>query len=215
GYRLTIEPATPDFVVVQPVTEVNVPRSGSALLAVPVVRRGYAGPIELTVPNLPPGLSVQGGHVPANATAGLLTLTAAESTAALPEPVSLSVEGKAADGKTELHRIGEHRFVVSRDANVAAASQTWRQVPLGVTSAEPFAVAGPANLELVKGYPTTVTTKLTRAKDQAAVAIQVTGVGPVSAPSPGQPPPPAPLVFQPSQPAAGDSATFTVTVPVN
>jgi hypothetical protein len=215
GYRLTIEPATLDFVVVQPITEVNVPRGGSALLTVPVVRRGYAGPIELTIPNPPPGLSVQGGHVPAGATTGLLTLTAADNMAALPEPVSLSIEGRAADGKSEIHRLGEHRFVVSRDANVAMASQTWRQFALDVTSPEPFAVAGPANLELVKGYPTTVTAKLTRAKDQAALAIQVVGVGPVSAPSPGQPPPPAPLVFQPSQPATGESATFTVTVPVN
>jgi hypothetical protein len=161
-----------------------------------VVRRGYAGPIGLTIPNLPPGLTMQGGHIPAGATTGLLTLTAAANVAALTEPFSLIVEGQATDGATELHRSAEHRFAV------------------GVTSAEPFTITGPVSVELVKGYPATIPVKLARAKDQAALAIQVTGVGPVSIPSPGQPVLPAPLVFQPSQPATADSATYTVTVPV-
>ena len=56
GYRLTIEPAVADFIVQQPTSELNVPRVGSATLAVPVTRRGYTGPIRLTVPDLPPGL---------------------------------------------------------------------------------------------------------------------------------------------------------------
>jgi hypothetical protein len=214
-YRLTIEPATPDFVVIQPFSEINVPRGGSALLSVPVLRRGYAGPIELTIPNLPPGLSVQGGIVPTNATAGLLTLTAANDMAAVPDSLSLSIEGKAADGKTVIHRLAEHRFAVSRDANPATSSLTWHDFALAVTTAEPFTVAGPANLDVVIGYPATVATTLTRAKDQAALAIQVSGVGPVSIPTPGQPAPPGPLVFQPSQPATGDSTTCTVTVPIN
>jgi hypothetical protein len=215
GYRLTIESAAPDFVVIQPLSEINVPRGGSALLTVPVVRRGYAGPIELTIPNPPPGLTVQGGLIPTNATAGLLTLTAANDIAALPDSFSLSIEGKATDGKSTSHRKGEHRFAVSKDANPATASLTWHAFALGLTSAEPFSVAGPANLEVVKGYPATVTAKLSRAKDQAALMIQVLGAGPVSNPSAGQPAPPAPLVFQPSQTATADSTTCTVTVPVN
>ena len=162
GYRLTIEPATPDFVVIQPMTEVDVPRGGTALLTVPVVRRGYAGPIELTIPDLPPSLTVQGGHIPANVTAGLLTLTAADNLTALAEPLVLRIEGHAADGKTTLHRTGEHRFAVSKDANPATSSLTWHEFALALTSAEPFTVAGPANLDVVKGYPATVTAKLTR-----------------------------------------------------
>ncbi len=196
GYRLTIEPAMPDFVVIQPLSEINVPRGSSALLAVLVVRPNYAGPIALTIPTLPPGLTMQGGHIPAGATTGLLTLTAAANMATLTEPFSLIVEGQATDGTMELRRSAEHRFVV------------------GVTSAEPFTITGPMSLELVKGYPATVPVKLARAKDQAALAILVTGVGPVSVPAPGQPAPPGPLVFQPSQPATADSATCTVTVPV-
>ena len=214
GYRLTIEPATPDFLVIQAFSEINVPHGGVALLTVPVVRRGYSGPIALTIPNLPPGLSVQGGQIPTNATAGLLTIRAADDLAAPPEPLALTIEGKTLEGP-EIRRTGEHRFIVSRDANAATGSQTWREFALAVSSAEPFTVAGPASLELVKGYPATVTTKLMRGKDQAALAIQVNGVGPVLVPSPGQPAPPGPFVFEASQPATGESTTCKVTVPVN
>jgi hypothetical protein len=215
GYRLTIEPATPDFVVIQPFSEINVPRGSSTLLTVPVVRRGYAGPIELTIPNLPLGLTVQGGHIPTNMAIGLLTLTAAADMAALTEPLSLMIEGKAKDGTTAIRRTAEQRFIVSRDPNGASAALLWRQFAVGLTNTEPFTITGPPNLELVKGYPAAVTAKLARAKDQTALAIQVVGVGPVSIPSPGQPAPPGPLVIQPSQPGTGENAPFTVTVPAN
>src|SRR5262249_46814159 len=76
GYRLTIEPAVPDFLVSQPVAEVNVPRGGSAALTVPVTRRGYTGPVQLTIPKPPAGLTVQGGYVPEGGSYGVLTLTA-------------------------------------------------------------------------------------------------------------------------------------------
>jgi hypothetical protein len=173
GYRLTVEPALPDFEIRQPVSEINVPRGGAALLAVPIVRRGYAGPLELTIPNLPPFLAVQGGHVPANAAQGLLTLTAATEAPPLTEPVSLRIEGKANDAGKELRRRAVQQLVVSREANPAACTLTLSSFAVGLSAAEPFALQAPAMLEAVKGYPTMVPVTIKRI-DPKLPAIEVT-----------------------------------------
>jgi hypothetical protein len=205
GYRLTIEPAEPDFVVALPAGELNVPRGGSAVLTVPVTRRGYAGPLQVVAVGLPPGLSAQGGNVPAGGTAAVLTITASES-AALTESVTFALEGRADDGGRALRRTAEFRLIVSREANPAAGMLTLRNAALALTTAEPFAVAGPPAVEAVKGYATTVAVRLTRAKDQAALAIQANGADPRTAA--GQP---GAFTFQPAAATAEETAAFTLT----
>ncbi len=207
GYRLTVEPTVPDFAVQQPAAEANVPRGGTAALLVPVVRRGYAGPVELTVPDLPSGLTVQGGHVPANGVVGLLTLTAAAQAAA-PLPAWLRIEGRATSEGRELRRTAEQRLTLSRDAGADSAVLTLPQFALGLTAAEPFTVQGPATVEVVRGYAVPVPVTITRAADQPALAVEVTGI----LSPPGQPPAAAALTFQPATAAAGaGAASFTVT----
>src|SRR5262249_53234414 len=120
GYRLTVEPTVPDFALLQPPAEVDVPpgrtpaltlpllRGGPAALTVPVVRRGHTGPIRLTVPDLPPGLTVNGGHVPAGGNSAILTLSAAADTS-LPTPLYLAIEGRAtSEGKEVRRRAEQH-----------------------------------------------------------------------------------------------------------
>jgi hypothetical protein len=196
GYRLTIEPTAADFVVRQPVSEVNVPRGGSALLTVPVVRRGYNGPLQVTVPGLPPGVTVQGGEVPAGATAAVLTLSA-EGSAALPAGmVELTLEGRATEPGRDIRRVGEQRLPYG-------IPLTLSHFALGLTAIEPFAVTGPPTIELVKGYPSTVSVRLVRAKDLGALPILATATDPRT--------PPAGFTITPSQPTAEATAMFTIT----
>src|SRR5262249_34882200 len=110
GYRLTVTPAVPDFALQAGVTEVNVPRGGTASLPVSVPRLGYTGPIQLSVPELPAGLTVQGGHVPANGGSGVVTITAAESASLPPGPLSVTVEGRATTDVGEMRRQAEVRL---------------------------------------------------------------------------------------------------------
>jgi hypothetical protein len=211
GYRLTIEPATPDFVVRQPVAELNVPRGGSAALIVPVIRRGYAGPIQLTIANLPPGLSVNGGHVPANATTGILTVSAATVAPMADGPVLLQIEGRATIEGREIRRLAEEQFALNPDATLAAPIVTLSHLVVGRTAAEPFTVQGQAAIEAVQGYEATLPVMVARAKDQAAVAVELTAVAPMAA-MPGQPAPASVFTIKPATAAAGTgSANIMIT----
>jgi hypothetical protein len=213
GYRLTIEPATPDFLVRQPVAELNVPRGGGAALTVPILRRGFTGPIQLTIPDLPPGFSVQGGHVPADGTGGILTVIAAAQAVMPAEPLLLRIEGRATIEGREVRRLAEDPVALNRDASLAAPIVTLSRLAAGLTAAEPFGVQGPPALELVQGYPAMVPVAVTRTKEQAALAVEVTVVAPPLPLVPGQPPAPAgPFTLKPATAAAGTaSASITIT----
>ncbi len=211
GYRLTIEPTTADFTVHQPVAEVNVPRGGSKALAVAVTRRGYLGPIRLTVPDLPAGLTVQGGLVPAGGSFGVLTLSAAPQAQAPGGLLFLHLEGRATSDGQEIRRRAEQRLVLSRDPNVTPSGITLRRLAVGLTGPEPFTVQGPAAVEVVKGYSATLPVTVARAMNQAALAVEVTGAVPAPGAAPGQANPAAPLAFKPATAAAG-AATATITL---
>src|SRR5450759_3437909 len=43
---------------------VDVPAGGTVILSVVADRRGYDGPIQLTIPDLPKGVTVEGGIIP-------------------------------------------------------------------------------------------------------------------------------------------------------
>jgi hypothetical protein len=210
GYRLTIEPAVPDFAVVQPAAEVNVPRGGSVALTVPVTRRGYDGPIQLVVPDLPPGLAMHGGHIPAGANQGLLTLTAGPD-AAPATPLFLHFEGRALRDGQEVRRRAAQQVVLSRDGTAVLSAVPVQEFALALTAAEPFTVRGPGTLELVKGYPTAVPVAITRTKEQQTLAVSVSGMVPLPVPAPGQAAPPPPVTFQAAATSTGGSASVTAT----
>ncbi|MFN4258770.1 MAG: hypothetical protein ACK4RK_05700 [Gemmataceae bacterium] len=212
GYRLTIEPAQPDFLLALLSSEVNVPRGGSETLLVPVMRRGYTGAITLTIPTVPPGFTVRGGHVPANVNQGLLTLTASKDADLSQGPLFLTVEGKSWDGTPEIQRRAAFPFVRSRDGAAAASTLTVTHFALALTSAEPFGVRGPDRLEVVKGYPATVPVTVNRGMNQM-FPVDVTAT-----PNPATPPRPPgfPLTLQPAAIAANATQTdIPMTVPIN
>jgi hypothetical protein len=100
-YRLAVrEAGAPDFSLSVTTDRLNIPAGGTQVLSVQATRRGYAGPIDLQLPGLPAGISVQGNKIAENSDIALVTLTAAPDTAgahglvqlvgtasALPQPV--------------------------------------------------------------------------------------------------------------------------------
>jgi hypothetical protein len=217
-YRLTIEPASADFALQQPLSEVNVPRGGSVALVVPVTRRGYTGPIRLSLPNLPPGVSVQGGLVPGNAGAGVLFLSATAEAPAPSEPVQAVILGQATIDGQDVQRWADQKMVLARDGNVAAAVLPMQGFAVGLTAADPCSVRGPASLEIVKGYPTNVPVEVMRSKGQEMLAVQVSGLAPAAAPAaaPGQPPPAATVTAREvAVPANMTAATLALTAALN
>jgi hypothetical protein len=64
GYRLVARNEAEDFQLSLSSPEINVPSGGTAPVRVSVDRRGYDGPIQLTIPDLPKGLRAEGGLIP-------------------------------------------------------------------------------------------------------------------------------------------------------
>ena len=64
AYRLVTRNAAEDFQLAIASPFVNIPAGGTAILSVNADRRGYDGPIQLTIPDLPKGVSVEGGFIP-------------------------------------------------------------------------------------------------------------------------------------------------------
>src|SRR5262249_25062185 len=88
----------------------------------------------------------------------------------------------------------------------------FKQLAVGLSGAEPFAVQGPQALSVVKGYPVNVPVTVTRGAKQGAFAVEVTGMVPTPNAGAGQPPAAGPFVFKPATAAAAaGTASFTLT----
>lgn len=107
SYRLLAEPGPPDFLLTLSSPQANVPAGGVGYVGTTVHRRGYGGPVKLSVTGHGGNLQVAGGNVPGNeatkdrvgsTASGRLALSAAPGTA--PQALNLTVWGEAtlADG---------------------------------------------------------------------------------------------------------------------
>lgn len=212
GYRLSIEPAESDFAVRQPIAELNVPRGGVAVVNVGITRRGYTKPIQLGVTGLPAGWAIQGGYVSEGASAGIFTVKSPPLDKTGPGPTLWRIEARGLDDKA-LVRYGDQRIVLSRDGNVAASTIRLGNFAVGLTGADPIALQGPPNVDIVLGYPAQVPITLTwnLPKDQKPAPVEVLG----QVPSEGGKPAPLAVTVKPAAVAPGmNQAMLTVTAPV-
>jgi hypothetical protein len=65
AYRLVGFEQVPDFAIELNTPYVNIPQNGSVAVDVMVNRRGFDGPIRLSIPDLPPDIIFEGGNIPA------------------------------------------------------------------------------------------------------------------------------------------------------
>ncbi len=108
GYRLMVYRAAQDFRASLNTPFVNIPAGGTALVSVNVARRGYNGLLRIEPVDLPPGLTVAGGDIPAEvadpnnrATSrnAILTLTAAADAKLTAGELSFRAIGSDEQGK--------------------------------------------------------------------------------------------------------------------
>ena len=64
GYRLIVRRAAEDFLLSLATPYINVPAGGTAIVVAVADRRGYNGPIQLSIPDLPRGIRAEGGVIP-------------------------------------------------------------------------------------------------------------------------------------------------------
>src|SRR5262249_19535449 len=75
-YRIIAEPLIPDFELIPNDAQINVPPGGTAPVGVPVKRKGFNGPITVTVSDPPAGFHVRPGTIAAGQTTGVMSLSA-------------------------------------------------------------------------------------------------------------------------------------------
>jgi hypothetical protein len=139
GYRLMVRRQAEDFRLALASPYANVPAGGTAMIVVAADRRGYDGPIQLSIANLPKGVSVEGGMIPKemvdanNARTvnrrGVMMLTAEPGIEWNARDLEIWGEAKLADG-TVLRRRASGPGMVVEVAGATAQGVVDRQRPL-------------------------------------------------------------------------------------
>ncbi|MHB1559098.1 MAG: hypothetical protein ACYC61_16725, partial [Isosphaeraceae bacterium] len=162
-YRIVAEPLGPDFELATNDTEISVPKGGTATVGVTVKRKGYSGPIALGVDNLPAGLSVRPGTIPAGQAAGVLTLSA--SADAHFAVTSLKLMGRGDGPLGRIERVSERPVVFAMQSNLPTSSMTEYGLVVAPAGPTPVVLEAPAGpIEVAHGFGATVPVKVVRSK---------------------------------------------------
>jgi hypothetical protein len=170
-YRIVAEPIEPEFEIAANATEASIPRGSTAAVAVTVKRKGYTGPIAVTVDNPPAGLTVRPGTIAAGQTAGLLTLTASPDASFPAAPIKLVGRGQGASGPIE--RVAAAPVIFAKQSNLPTSSITEYGLVAAPALPTPATLdVAPEPIEVAQGFGTTIPVKVTRTKgSDGALAI--------------------------------------------
>jgi hypothetical protein len=170
-YRLTVKPVTPtSFLVTTVDDQINIPRGGTAAVAINVTRQGFDGPITLNVDSLPPGLSVRAGRINPGQTIGALTISSTPEASF--EIANLKVVGEG-QGPTGRIVVGTSKPIVFAEQGTLATNQIVQEgLPATIALPTPIALDAPASpIEVVPGYPANVPIKATRSPGTEDVVL--------------------------------------------
>ena len=170
-YRLTVKPvAATSFLVATVEDQVNIPKGGTAAVAVTVTRQGYDGPITLSVANPPPGLSVRPGRVNPGQTTGSLTISATPEASF--EIANLKLVGEAA-GPNGPILVGTSKSVIfSEQGTLATNVMIQEGLPAATSLPTAITLEAPTTpVEVVHGYGTNVPIKAVRSAGTEDVVL--------------------------------------------
>jgi hypothetical protein len=170
-YRIVVEPLFPDFELLVNDPQVSIPKRGTAVGGVSVKRKGYSGPITVTVAEPPAGLSVRSGTIAAGQTAGVLSLSAAADASFPAAPVKLIGRGQGQNGVFE--RLAFKPVVFAKQTILPTCTITEHGVVAAPALAAPVSFDTPAApIAVPHGFSTTIPVKVVRGKgSDAALAL--------------------------------------------
>jgi hypothetical protein len=193
GYRLTVAPPRPDFALRVSPDNPRLARGDSAAITVTAVRLdGYAGPIDLSVSDLPAGFTATAAVIPAGQAAATLTVTApADATTGICSPTilgSATIRGQrvvheAAGAETLLQAFTLTQLVPSREFVLAVVD---------APASFALTLASPANgvMEVRRGGTAEIRAAVARRDGmKAAVGLRALNVPPGITVRPAQVPP--------------------------
>lgn len=155
AYHVAMDRAPADFVAAIATPFVNVPAGGTAIVPIQIRRRGYDGPVKVSIPDLPPGLSLAGGNIPSEAAAqsfnndnagfrttnGMLTLTAAPNIEPKFAELKVVAVADTPDGRIVREARGPGISVTVRGLKQNAVTAPWLGSKLPFATAKPLPVA--------------------------------------------------------------------------
>jgi hypothetical protein len=179
AYRLKAKQQEPDFSVDLATPFVNVPTGGTAAVVCVVQRRGYEGAMRLSIPDLPDGFHVAGGHVPPEAAAqnfnnenagrrtATSTLTITSDANVKPQSLDLKVVAEAVTPNGVIRRTARGPGMVAaiRGDKQKPFTAPWldMQLPMATTEALPVTVEAPTPLvRLAQGFEYTLEYRVRR-----------------------------------------------------
>ncbi|QEH37554.1 hypothetical protein OJF2_61450 [Aquisphaera giovannonii] len=170
-YRIVVTPLLPTFEVQATEPTAGIPSGGTAALPVSIARRGYQGPITVTVVDPPAGLTVRPGTIPAGQTSGACTVSAAAGAEIKPVVLRLVGRGQGPEGSIE---VPAARVVVfSRLGILPTCAVVQRGLPAASVLPSPVVLDTPsAPVEIVQGQGVSIPVRAIRGKGvDAALAI--------------------------------------------
>ncbi len=227
GYRLLARQQPFDLSLEVLTPFVNIPAGGTAAVEVAVTRRGYKGPIRLTIPDLPEGIVLDGGNIPAEPfppggpNPGRLTLRA--KPASKPQTFQMSVWGEAVSGETTFRTradaLGMITTVAGTDERPFTASWLSASLPVTVARRLPVSLEVPVHhLRFAQGSGTKIPWKLiAEGRMHAPFEVKMSGAYACGAtflrdlhamPKPGRPEHPNEGVFEIVSSLATPAVTF-------
>ncbi len=165
AYRLVARRQPPDFIVRLDDTQINIPRNGSTSVGVTLDRRGHLGAVRIVAEGLPPGVTAEGGYIPAEfggmttqraSLRGRLTLTAEKGAEPARTEVRLYGEGRDEEGRAIRRQVLTSLLATpvagpgQRPVRVPAPSGG---VPATLAASQPASleVLSPRSLRLIQG----------------------------------------------------------------
>ena len=170
-YRLAVKPADATPFQLSPVDDqINIPRGGTAAVAVTVTRQGFNGPIKLTLANPPPGLTVRPGRINPGQTAGALTITASPDASF--ELANLKLIGEAQGGPAPILVEASKTIVFAQQSGLPTNSEVQEGLPAATALPIPITLDAPTTpVEVAHGYGANVPIKAVRAAGAEDVVL--------------------------------------------
>ncbi len=162
-YRIVVEPLLPDFRLIVSEPQVSVPRGGSAAVGVTVERKGYSGPITITVADPPTGLTVRQATIAAGQAAGFMTLSAADQASFPAAPLRLVGRAQGQNGPFE--RLAFKRVVYAQQGNLPMCSIDHLGLVAAPALPLPLVLDTPSSpIEVAHGFSAQIPIKVVRTK---------------------------------------------------
>jgi hypothetical protein len=170
-YRIAISPiGGADYSLSVLNDRIELPASGNSVIRVRADRAGFQGPIQISIPHLPPGIQVQGDSIPAGATDALVGLHVDQTA---PIQAKISIQGSAQQDKVSLRR----PVLLVETPTSKYAPWLREELALAVTTPSPLNIAwqaDSADMKLPLGTKLAANFKITRdANAKGAVRLSL------------------------------------------